>query len=431
MPRRWTAGSNSHSRTKDLEAEQEDAVDRLVHVAIAYHEDGTIAVYRNGRPYGNPYQSSGLTHFDSEVSHVVLGLRHSPIEPSKMLHGAVDRAKLYDRALAPEEIAASAGLEFNAVSEAELLAEMPKPEQEERATLRFELDQLRQSVVTTWRPKTYAVAAQTPEATFLLHRGNPGDKGEPTLPGGIASLRGTKADFGLPADASDADRRRRLAEWITDPDNPLFARVIVNRLWHYHFGVGLVDTPNDFGFNGGRPSHPELLDWLAGELVQSGWSLKHVQRLIVTSATYRQSSHVRADAAKVDAGNRLLWRKSPQRLEAETLRDALLSFSGELDRIAARPRLSRVHDVRAQLAVLRDARCRRPDVQSPHDLSHLGALGTQPTARCFRLPRPLDEDAATSRDDHAAASAVAPEQLLRAAYGRRFRRASSKGSGRR
>ncbi len=330
-PRRWIAGSNSHSRTKDLEAEQEDVADRLIHVAVAYHEDGTVAVYRNGRPYGKPYQSSGLTHFDSELSQVVLGLRHAPAEPSKLLRGAVDRAKLYDRALGPEEIAASAGLEFNAVSEAELLAGMPKPEQDERATLRFELDQLQQAVVRLGDRKTYAVAAQTPEATFLLHRGNPGDQGEPTLPGGIASLRGTKADFGLPADASDAERRRRLAEWIAGPDNPLFARVMVNRLWHYHFGVGLVETPNDFGFNGGRPSHPELLDWLAGELVRSGWSIKHVQRLIVTSATYRQASHFRADAAKFDAGNRLLWRKSPQRLEAETLRDALLSFSGELD----------------------------------------------------------------------------------------------------
>ena len=330
-PRQWIASSNTHSRTKDLEAEPEDAVNRLVHVAIAYHDDGTVAVYRNGRPYGKPYQSSGLTYFDPESCQVILGLRHSPAEPGKMLRGAVDHARLYDRALGPEEVAASAGVEFNAVSEAELSAGMSKPEQEERAALRFELDQLRQAVARIEDRKTYAVAGQKPEATFLLYRGNPNDKREPTLPGGIASLRGIKADFGLTADASDSDRRRRLAEWIAGPDNPLFARVLANRLWHYHFGVGLVDTPNDFGFNGGRPSHPELLDWLAGELVHSGWSIKHVQRLIVASATYRQASHFRADAAKIDAGNRLLWRKSPQRLEAEILRDALLSFSGELD----------------------------------------------------------------------------------------------------
>jgi len=106
---------------------------------------------------------------------------------------------------------------------------------------------------------------------------------------------------------------------------------MVNRLWHYHFGVGLVDTPNDFGFNGGRPSHPELLDSLASELIRSGWSIKHVQRLIVHSATYRQASQLNPASAKVDAGNRLLWRKSPQRLDAETLRDTLLALSGELD----------------------------------------------------------------------------------------------------
>src|SRR5690606_22565939 len=111
----------------------------------------------------------------------------------------------------------------------------------------------------------------------------------------------------------------------------------VNRLWHHHFGVGLVDTPNDFGFNGGRPSHPELLDWLASELIVSGWSIKHVQRLIVTSATYRQSSLPRAEALAVDADNRLLWRRSPQRLDAETLRDAILAASGELNPVLGGP----------------------------------------------------------------------------------------------
>jgi hypothetical protein len=106
---------------------------------------------------------------------------------------------------------------------------------------------------------------------------------------------------------------------------------MVNRLWHHHFSTGLVDTPNDFGFNGGRPSHPELLDWLAAELVERKWGLKAMHRLIVTSATYRQASRHDDAAARSDADNRLLWRHSPQRLEAETIRDAMLSVAGQLN----------------------------------------------------------------------------------------------------
>jgi hypothetical protein len=138
-----------------------------------------------------------------------------------------------------------------------------------------------------------------------------------------------------------------LAEWITHPKNPLFARVIVNRLWNYHFGIGLVDTPNDFGFNGGRPSHPELLDWLAAELAENGWRLKQLHRLIVTSATYRQGALWNESAARVDAGNRLLWRKSPRRLEAETVRDATLFVAGRLRSRMGGPSFQDVRQVHA------------------------------------------------------------------------------------
>ena len=167
--------------------------------------------------------------------------------------------------------------------------------------------------------------------THVLLRGNPANLGEVVSPAGVAAVGTGDDGFRLAQDADDADRRRQLANWITNARNPLFARVIVNRLWHYHFGMGLVPTPNDFGFNGGRPSHPLLLDWLASELIDSGWSLKHVHRLMVTSATYLQASRFRADCAAVDAGNRLLWRRSPARLEAEALRDSILSVSGQLN----------------------------------------------------------------------------------------------------
>jgi hypothetical protein len=112
---------------------------------------------------------------------------------------------------------------------------------------------------------------------------------------------------------------------------------MVNRLWHYHFGAGLVETPSDFGFNGARPTHPELLDWLADEFVMNGYSLKHMHRLIANSATYRQSSRFRADAAKRDASNRWLWRKSPMRLEAEAVRDGILSVAGQLNLVRGGP----------------------------------------------------------------------------------------------
>ncbi len=331
QPRRWMAGSNTFRRTQDVDgATDEDVAGRFVHVAITYDAAGKVALYRNGRPYGKPYQSTGLTIFDPQVSRVTFGLRHAPAAAGKLLHGAVDRARIYDRALSPDEIAATAGVGGDYVTDEELTAQLSPTEREARERLRFELEQLRQARERTDERKVYAVAAQKPEATFVLHRGNPAEPREPAPPGGIASLRGA-APFQLPVESTDAERRRRLAEWIASPANPLFARVMVNRLWHHHFGVGLVDTPNDFGFNGGRPSHPELLDRLAREFVRSGFRVKHVQRLIVTSAAYRQASTFRSEAAAVDANNRLLWRKSPQRLEAETLRDALLFAAGRLD----------------------------------------------------------------------------------------------------
>ena len=134
--------------------------------------------------------------------------------------------------------------------------------------------------------------------------------------------------------ASDGDRRKALADWITSQANPLTPRVIVNRLWHHHFGTGLVDTPSDFGLGGGKPSHPQLLDWLAAEIVDRGWSLKAMHRLICTSHTYRQRSMDvpgAAAAAAIDADNRLLWRQNARRLDAESLRDATLAVTGCLN----------------------------------------------------------------------------------------------------
>ncbi len=174
----------------------------------------------------------------------------------------------------------------------------------------------------------YAGTFAKAEPTHLLYRGEPLQKRDVVNPGAIAAVG---APLALAADTPEADRRVALAQWIGSPLNPLTARVFVNRIWHYHFGQGLLKTPSDFGFNGGRPSHPELLDWLASEFMAGGWRPKALHRMIMLSATYRQSSQPNARCAAVDAGNRLFWRFAPRRLEAEAIRDAVLWTSGALD----------------------------------------------------------------------------------------------------
>ena len=178
----------------------------------------------------------------------------------------------------------------------------------------------------------YAAAPQKEVPVIKVNRrGNPEDLGEEVTPTAFGWARHAPASFGG-NDRPEGERRRALADWIVHPDNPLTRRVIVNRLWHHHFGQGIVTTPSDFGLGGDRPSHPELLDWLSQRLLEGGWRLKPVHRLIVMSAAYRQSSLTQdAKAAALDSSNRLLWRQNPRRLDAESLRDAVLASSGKLD----------------------------------------------------------------------------------------------------
>jgi len=154
---------------------------------------------------------------------------------------------------------------------------------------------------------------------------------EEVEPGFLSILDPAAAKIVPPADSASTGRRTALANWLADPANPLTPRVMVNRIWHYHFGTGIVATPGDFGRMGQRRTHPELLDWLAAEFVQNGWSVKRMHRLIVTSSTYRQSSLSRDDAFTADPANRLFWRFPPQRLEAEAIRDSALAVSGLLN----------------------------------------------------------------------------------------------------
>ncbi|HVX10464.1 MAG TPA: DUF1549 and DUF1553 domain-containing protein [Pirellulales bacterium] len=167
--------------------------------------------------------------------------------------------------------------------------------------------------------------------THVLHRGDPADPREEVAPGVPAIFVDGPLSPPAPTDHSTG-RRRQLAEWLTRADHPLTSRVMVNRIWQHHFGDGLVGTENDFGVMGESPTHPELLDWLACEFVARGWSIKQLHRLIMLSNTYQMSATANPAAAERDPGCRLLWRFSPRRLEAEAIRDAVLSVSGQLNR---------------------------------------------------------------------------------------------------
>jgi hypothetical protein len=170
-----------------------------------------------------------------------------------------------------------------------------------------------------------------PRSIRLLNRGNVQSPGPEVEAGAISFFSNLRPRFTEADEQSDGGRRAALSRWITDPQHPLTWRSAVNRVWHYHFGRGLVETPNDFGRNGGLPSHPELLDWLAVEFRDGGGSLKSLHRLIVTSRTYRQVSTSDPQNALADSENRFLWRMNRRRLDAEAVRDSVLAISGKLD----------------------------------------------------------------------------------------------------
>ena len=170
-----------------------------------------------------------------------------------------------------------------------------------------------------------------PRPIFLLNRGSVTKPGAEVQPGSLSAVKALSARFDLPVNHAEGDRRKALALWLTDPKNPLVWRSIVNRVWQYHFGKGLVETANDFGRNGTLPTHPELLDYLAAEFRDGGQSIKKLHRAILHSETYRQESTGDAKAEKIDAGNQYLWRMNRRKLEAEVVRDSVLQLAGKLD----------------------------------------------------------------------------------------------------
>ena len=209
-------------------------------------------------------------------------------------------------------------------------------------------------------PMAYAGTFKQPEPTHRLHRGDHMSPREVVAPDALSVFKSQLGSLNLPPDAPEQQRRLAFAKWLTDPRNPLPARVMVNRIWHYIFGTGLVATPSDFGHMGFKPTHPELLDWLANEFIKSGWSVKHIQRLILTSKTFQQASRqsdnetmgqsdgenspegklslspplpvsLSSRANSIDSANTLLWRFSPRRLDAEMIRDSILAVTSSLD----------------------------------------------------------------------------------------------------
>ncbi len=202
----------------------------------------------------------------------------------------------------------------------------------------FEETETRIKALEGTRPESYPTARTVTEESrdalpsYFLHRGDPGSKGSLMNPGVLTVATRTPPPFSPPPSSANTSwRRKHFADWIASEDNPLTARVMVNRIWQHHFGEGIVRTPSNFGKTGMQPSHPELLDWLALEFIDSGWSIKHMHRLIVTSEAYRMASRDLPENLERDSGNTYFWRQTRNRHEAEVIRDQIMAVAGTLD----------------------------------------------------------------------------------------------------
>jgi len=343
VPNRWMAGSNSFARTQDAVSTDEIAADVLpVQLVFTYGSSGEITLYRNGKPIGGPYRPANAPQgFDASAFQAVFGLRHDG--STGYLQGSIHEARLYGRALTAAEVDAS-----YRTPPAGSFIEPLSPAGDAKLTAQWTLVNTllemrsRAQALSVTADRVYAVTSAKPDTTFVLARGDVNAPTNEVLPGAISAVSTIPAVFDIPGGANESDRRKALATWMTDRRNPLTARVMVNRIWQWHFGTGLVSTPNDFGNTGEPPSNPKLLDWLASTFQTDNrygkaWSMKKMHRLILTSQTYRQASAPNAAASKVDADNRLLWRFSPRRVEAEVIRDAMLAVAGNLNRTMGGP----------------------------------------------------------------------------------------------
>lgn len=302
---------------------------------VAAYKEKTALIDRQIKAAQN-----GLTAFAEALREQLIGERLKDLEPAA-------RAAVIEAAKAPKDKRTAAQKDLIKkhakaveISDEDLAKRFP-----EYATLR---DRVKQTVAEREkeRPRPLAQLAAfvetdpNPPAHHLLKRGDRGSPGKEVTPGVPAALC-TKANTyhvgERPNDYVSTGRRTAFANWVTSPQNPLFARVMVNRVWQHHFGTGIVATPDNLGVSGAKPSHPELLDYLAAEFMANGWSIKSLHRLILSAAVYRQSSAPRPELETVDPDNRLLAHYPVRRLDAEAVRDSLLSVSGELDPGAGGP----------------------------------------------------------------------------------------------
>lgn len=313
-----------------------NASTRKTHVVFTFGADSILRCYVDANQVANRHVDGDLSNWN-DACQLALG---DELTGDRRWDGKLHFVAIYNKSLSPEQIQRNFASQSHDVRSTESLdAPLVKASPDERTRdneLRHQLQRPQNTQPTQpFEGVAHVVIPKQPPISHTLIRGNSRTPGDVVSPRGLQafSSAGLLGDFGLAPEAPEAERRVALAKWITDPRNPLTPRVMVNRLWHYHFGCGIVDTPSDFGFSGGRPSHPELLDWLAAKFVDGGWKLKDLQRLMVTSATYRQKSNVRNSAAQeIDGDNRLLWRSNSRRLDAESTRDAMLTVSGSLNR---------------------------------------------------------------------------------------------------
>ncbi|HQR33120.1 MAG TPA: DUF1553 domain-containing protein, partial [Blastocatellia bacterium] len=268
-----------------------------------------------------------VTQLDAQIA----AAAKKPDTAAEVAELRTKRAQLVDGAMKPETLAERNRINAELAQLKEQLARFPTPEVVFAGTVHYGTGTFTGTGANGGKPRPI----------YLLARGQVTTPGREMVPGALSMLSFQPARFAVPQNAPEGERRTALAHWITDSNNPLTWRSIVNRVWLYHFGAGLVTTPNDFGRNGAKPSHPELLDWLAAEFRDTGGSLKKLHKLIVMSETYRQSSIPNSQlptpnsmllrAQSLDANNSLLWRQNRRKLEAEAVRDSVLAVTGKLD----------------------------------------------------------------------------------------------------
>lgn len=318
-----------------VNAKSQIELNKWTHLFVTYDGSGKakgVKLYINGKPAELDITHDKLTGTIRVPTPAYIG-RRNPAAPFK---GMIDEVRVYGRELAPEEVNLLARID--AVRQVIATPAEKRTDDQRNVLRKFYLENFDQpykqlssemATVTAKRteldnaiPTTMVMQEmEKPRDTFLLIRGQYNQKGEKVTPGTPAVL---------PALPSMTPNRLALAKWLVDPSHPLTARVAVNRFWENHFGAGLVRTPDNFGLQGERPTHPELLDWLATEFIRTGWDVKALQRLIVTSATYRQSSKATPALLEKDPENRLLARAPRVRLQAEFIRDQALAVSGLL-----------------------------------------------------------------------------------------------------